>query len=1037
MKRAAFYDRRPDLSAWNKFAEPLVKAARDAAKDSDGRDPPPKMLGVRTKRMDNALGLRPTINSLPQVMCVQLLQFTVKDEADIWPGVINYRQSNYRQDGFEKIAEETAILYDGIDERPAPKTRSKLFALCVMADGTRVDIHIADPRYELWVDLSDTNGSAHGHYAPLLAIAADECLAFIRRKTPSKDSAATSRRTGWRVADQRHFVGWTPGKNERAGTRSSTRYCVLDFGCPNDLRSVARRMSSYGLKVGGGKDAEQVRHKVCESRIDPNQKAHDSLPGVSLMDWIRIDHWTVPARYYTHAQVEIEVRRCDIKKTTIDGFAQVIKVAWDIETMCSTAMFTNPRNAGDFCMQINTFVWPHGITPGVSGEGGISLCHHLGLVKRDVLGNATRDFASSYTKKLTKSSAHDKAGPLKEERGKDNDTEPPPVYVDDCADSEVEMMTRWRDTIALDLQPVFVGAWNNDTFDNPFIWYRSQSTLHCVGRTEPFERREEKEQRDKALAELKSSGAFSGTKRKRRTDRGIENGDGDDDNEGYSGSSMSVMETNSLMHIAAADARRSSSVPPGTFPATRSRVKIDYASIASQLYGSSSTHCTVASEEGFVVAPTASGTTTTTTTTNTAVKQTGTNSAFEPEKRLSLSAVETTQKTQKKPRLEPSDNPESNTNGRDNDGDNSNDDDNEENNDEKCMPLFSREGWAFKENFKQRDSDLRPEQDPPTADWVHFHEVGFVRMLRREVFRHSAEAEARTMEEIRRRENGEPEPWEDCAVEESFGAGVGKIDHRGGGRFPYLSVFIFEKKKMEVNDRTSPGFPKPVRHYELDLDGRVFIDLMHYVKSAPIAKMQSYALAYVSEDMFKDEPRLRKIDLPPEQIWENWFRGPVGRSETTAYAARDCLLPANIEAKLLGYANFAEMARLSRTSMQHVAARGVTKRVLNLIIRFCHENGYILNEDSIAKKDGDDDSYDGANVLMPKPGLYVSPVYGADVASLYPSIMEMANTCYSTVIIDPVIVTRMLTESVVITDAPFDAQEIKKTRALRLPCQEP
>ena len=53
---------------------------------------------------------------------------------------------------------------------------------------------------------------------------------------------------------------------------------------------------------------------------------------------------------------------------------------------------------------------------------------------------------------------------------------------------------------------------------------------------------------------------------------------------------------------------------------------------------------------------------------------------------------------------------------------------------------------------------------------------------------------------------------------------------------------------------------------------------------------------------------------------------------------------------------------------------------------------------NIAKHGGDDATYEGATVIEPKKAYYEVPIATLDFASLYPSIMQAYNLCYSTMI---------------------------------------
>lgn len=1078
-----FSDRKPDLTRWKEVALALNAAARSAVVAKIGYEPSIVSFYNRAKVSSNVMGIRPTIRSFPEAVCVQLLQLVVKDEADIWPGTISYDHNDYRKDDFAKMAENRALEIEGVEPRPERGRRSRLFALCAMADGTRVDIQISNPEYELWVNINEVKASEAEVYCLSLATGVEQYLARCKGRNGNdrggngfggrsddggwRDSEV-SKHVAWRCVMQNHFVDWTPssladwdGVNEDDRCkRASVRYCVLGFPSPDDMKMAARAISGYGIYLPNNMSNGKAIHLICEERIDLTQKANDTISGVSIMDWIVVSRWVTPQRYYTHAQVEIEVLRSDISRAPqVEGFAPILKLSWDIETMSSTSSFPQARTAGDFCIQINSFVWPHGVNPGADGSGGINLMHHLGYVAKDSKGNVVKP----------------KDDPRIEFRPND-----PPLFGDDCAPTEIDLASRWRDTMVLDVQADEVIAWNNDGFDNGFLWYRSQGAHNCAGRIEEFEEREEQELVALELQKLKASGVNVAALSSKRA-KTLSSSSSAANDTAIAMDPSQIMQENAIRNAKMREAAKRLKIPEGTFPSTVPSAPVDYAQAAISAYGSYGSACVKATE----------------------------NAAAVREERLLLAKQRALEQRQRmyetydadgnvemaEARIEEEDDdddddddkkqkveneegdeeneygekeenqvPPANTtrNGRkrknsirhgndnddnndhfiDNNSRNNNDNNENDNNSADVLPAPQLPSLR-KLAFQQRESDLEwvdpiiddcHQRDALLEhDWksrrCHFDEVRFLATLR------SQRAKSAARREKKLRDDEERDAGDDGAEgnnqyagesQQRFGSLVGKIEHRGSSRFPYLSVFIFERCELSVNDRSSPGTSKLTRHYELEIDGRLFYDLMHYVKGAPIEKQSSYSLSHIPEAFFPNEPRLRKIKVPPQELWDNWFEGPEARSINAWYAARDCLLPANIEGRLLGYSCIAEMARLARTSLQHVASRGITKRVMNLIIRYCHERNYVINQNGIERSDSEDNSYDGGNVLAPESGLYKSPIYTGDFTSLYPSIMEMLNLCYSTGIRDQQLRKRLLRESVVVPNAAFDAPEIQK-----------
>ena len=73
-----------------------------------------------------------------------------------------------------------------------------------------------------------------------------------------------------------------------------------------------------------------------------------------------------------------------------------------------------------------------------------------------------------------------------------------------------------------------------------------------------------------------------------------------------------------------------------------------------------------------------------------------------------------------------------------------------------------------------------------------------------------------------------------------------------------------------------------------------------------------------------------------------------------------------------------------------------------MLLRKCkRENLLIPNVAKHANGGEDGVGYEGATVIEPKRAFYEEPVATLDFASLYPSIMQAYNLCYSTLLLPP------------------------------------
>jgi DNA polymerase delta subunit 1 len=111
---------------------------------------------------------------------------------------------------------------------------------------------------------------------------------------------------------------------------------------------------------------------------------------------------------------------------------------------------------------------------------------------------------------------------------------------------------------------------------------------------------------------------------------------------------------------------------------------------------------------------------------------------------------------------------------------------------------------------------------------------------------------------------------------------------------------------------------------------------------------------------------------------------------------KDALLPQKLMDKLSVMVNYIEMARVTGVPLSYLLARGQQIKVFSMLLRKCKLTGLLIQ--TLAKSGGDDVTYEGATVIEPKKAYYEMPIATLDFASLYPSIMQAYNLCYSTLV---------------------------------------
>ena len=144
---------------------------------------------------------------------------------------------------------------------------------------------------------------------------------------------------------------------------------------------------------------------------------------------------------------------------------------------------------------------------------------------------------------------------------------------------------------------------------------------------------------------------------------------------------------------------------------------------------------------------------------------------------------------------------------------------------------------------------------------------------------------------------------------------------------------------------------------------------------------------------------LGKDDVSPNDIFNFQKKGPEWRYIIAKYCVMDVILCIELFNKLQILTNNIGMANVCYTPLSWIFMRGQGVKILSLVSKECKRQKYILPDLYIDRNDTD--TYEGAVVLPPTPGIYLDdPVSVLDYASLYPSSMISENICHSTFIND-------------------------------------
>lgn len=180
---------------------------------------------------------------------------------------------------------------------------------------------------------------------------------------------------------------------------------------------------------------------------------------------------------------------------------------------------------------------------------------------------------------------------------------------------------------------------------------------------------------------------------------------------------------------------------------------------------------------------------------------------------------------------------------------------------------------------------------------------------------------------------------------------------------------------------------------ETTIEGRVVFDMLPYMQRNH--KLSSYTLNSVCAEFLGGQ---QKEDVHHSIIADLQNGTDEDRHRLAVYCLKDALLPLRLMEKLSVLVNYIEMARVTGVPVSFLIARGQQIKVFSMILRKCRKEKMLVPTLQKTGQSGADQGYEGATVLDPIKAYYEVPIATLDFASLYPSIMQAYNLCYSTLI---------------------------------------
>ncbi len=133
---------------------------------------------------------------------------------------------------------------------------------------------------------------------------------------------------------------------------------------------------------------------------------------------------------------------------------------------------------------------------------------------------------------------------------------------------------------------------------------------------------------------------------------------------------------------------------------------------------------------------------------------------------------------------------------------------------------------------------------------------------------------------------------------------------------------------------------------------------------------------------------LVKDDMPIQELFDSYPKGPEERARIHQYCIQDCALVSKLLHKLDIITQRFAMASVSYVSVDYILMRGQGIKALSLFGYTCAKEGFLIKDLKPPPQDPLDENkvgYEGATVFEPKRAFYTRPIAVLDFNSLYPN----------------------------------------------------
>ena len=224
-----------------------------------------------------------------------------------------------------------------------------------------------------------------------------------------------------------------------------------------------------------------------------------------------------------------------------------------------------------------------------------------------------------------------------------------------------------------------------------------------------------------------------------------------------------------------------------------------------------------------------------------------------------------------------------------------------------------------------------------------------------------------------------------------------RAKHLKLNKFPYWSRL----RNMQSTHRETNFSSKQMGNrdtHATNTQGRIQFDLLQLIQRD--YHLRSYTLNSVCAEFLNEQ----KEDVHHTMITELYNSNAESRRRLAVYCLKDAYLPQRLMDKLMCLINYTEMARVTGVPFNYLLSRGQQVKFISQLFRKALEQNLVIPN---RKSEASGDQYEGATVIEPVRGYHDVPIATLDFASLYPSIMQAHNLCYTTLIENPVIIEKM------------------------------